>query len=367
MPARNLAALRDAGPRWRYYGALLWLPLQPAGTLTLLFLGVVLTILLKEGLLAIVPLIILMSWYFKYSFALLDDVVVGHYEAPVLSVEMIMASLGEVRLLLPLILVIAAFFAGGAGRYFIGKLGAAVLGVLMLACLPVVLAVQGWTGRLAHSLNPHSCARMVRALGSDQLWVTGCTLAIVALTTALPDWIPGVPRPLRISLALYCWLAVLSVVGGAVFANRQRLGEHIALIIPQELDTAAQDLQTQRQRWLDLVYGAWRANARDQAWKLVLERIEHHADPLPELRWLYERSTAWQSPLFSNRVAQEMVSQLLRADREGEALRSVRERLALDPAFRPRAAEDAQRLAQLAQRWGDRDTAAALEQSAPAP
>jgi hypothetical protein len=366
MPARNLATLRDAGPRWRYYGALLWLPLQPAGALTLLFLGVVVTILSKEGLFAIAPLFILMSCYFKYSFVLLDEVVVGHYEAPVLSVEMILASLGEFRFLLPLILVIVLFFAGGAGQYFIGRIGAALLGVLMLACLPTVLAVQGWTGHLAHSLNPRSCARMARALGSDQLWVTACTLAIVALTTVVPGRIPGMPRPLRISLALYCWLAVLAVVGGAVYANRERVGEHIALIIPRELDTAAQDLQTQRQRWLDLVYGAWRANARDQAWKLVLERIEHHADPLSELHWLYQQSAAWQSPLFSNRVAQERVSLLLRADREGEALRSVRERLALDPAFRPRAAEDAQRLAQLAQRWGDRDTAAALTQSAPA-
>ncbi len=80
----------------------------------------VLTILLRDGLLAVAPLLILMSWYFKYSFALLDDVVVGRYEAPVLSVEMIMASLGEFRSLLPLILVIVVFFAGGAGRYFIG-------------------------------------------------------------------------------------------------------------------------------------------------------------------------------------------------------------------------------------------------------
>ncbi len=366
MPApRHLGALRAGRPRWWYYGALLCLPLQIAGALTLLALGLVLTILLKGGMLALPGVIILLSWFFKYSFALLDDVVAGRYEAPVLSIEMITASLGEFRFLLPLILVIAAFFATGAGRYFIGTLGAALLGVLLLACLPVVLAVQGWTGRLSYGLSPRSCVRMARALGPDQLWVTGCTLALVALTLVVPAWIAGMPTALRVVLALYCWLAVLAVVGGAVHANRESVAGQIALIVPRELDTAAGDLAAQRQRWLDLIYGAWRANAREQAWQLVLERIGHSADPLPELRWLYEHCAGWQSLPFSNRVAQEMVALLLRSEREGEALRSLRERLALDPAFRPRAAEDARRLAELAQRWGDRDTAAALRQSAP--
>jgi hypothetical protein len=365
MPPRSLASLRDGRPRWRYYGRLLGLPLQPAGALTMLFLGVVLTILSKAGLFAAAPLFILMSWYFKYSFALLDEVVVGRSEAPVLSLEMIMASVGEFRLLLPLILVIVAFFAGGAGRYFIGRPGAALLGAVLLVCLPTVLAVQAWTGRLSHSLDPRSCAHMARALGPDWLWVTAGTLAIVALTTVLAARAPAVPTALRISLALYCWLAVIALVGGAVYANRERVAARIALIIPLEADTTARDLQIERQRWLDLIYGAWRANAREQVWKLVRERLGQSADPLSELRWLYEHSGVWQAPVFSNRVAQEQVALLLHADREGEALRLVRERLALDAGFRPRATEDAQRLAQLAQRWGDRDTATALSHPAP--
>lgn len=364
MPARTLAGLRASWPGWGYYGAMLWLPLRPAGTLTLLALGLMLTLLLKARLLGIPGLIILMSWFFKYSFALLDDLVAGRYEAPVLSIEMISASLGEFRFLLPLILVTAAFFAAGAGRYFVGIAATVAISIVLLVCLPVVLAVQGWTGRLSHGLNPRSCARMARALGSDLLWVNAGTLAVVAGATVVPAWIPDFPTALRIALALYCWLAVLALIGGAVYANRESVAEHIALIIPHELDTAARDLETERQRWLDLIYGAWRANAREQAWKLVLERIEHHADPLRELRWLYDHSGGWQSPLFSNRVAQEMLSLLLRADREGEALRCFRERLALDPQFRPRGPAEARRLAELARRWGDRDCEAALRQAA---
>jgi hypothetical protein len=364
MTPRDLEALRAGVPHWRYYAALLCLPLRPAGALTLLVLGLVLALLLKAGLLGIPGLIILLSWYFKYSFALLDELVAGHYEAPVLSIEMISASLGEFRFLLPLILVIAAFFATGAGRYFIGAAATAALAIVLLAVLPAVLAVQGWTGRLSHGLSPRSCWLMLRALGRDALWLMGCTLAIVAVSVVAPGLITPLPRAVRIALGLYGWLAILTVVGGAVHANQESVGERIALIVPRELGTEQRDLAAQRQRWLDLIYGAWRAQARDNAWQLVMERIAHSTDPLPELRWLHEHSSGWQAPQFATRVAQEMISLLLRQDREGEALRSAREQLARDPLFRPRGADESRRLAELAQRWGDRDTAGALLQSA---
>ncbi len=355
----------SAGPllpratRGRYYAAVLLIPLRLAGACTLIVLSAVLALSLKAGLYGVPAVLILMTWFFKYSFEFLDGLVAGYTEAPVLSLETITGSLGELRCLLPLILVVAAFFATGAARYFAGQALAAAAGACLLVCLPAVLAVQGWTGRLSLSLNPRTCLIMARALGPDYLWALGCIITVTVVCSILPWTIP-LPSMLRIALLLYSWLALIAVIGGALHANLADIGVRIPLVVPHTHSAEAEDLEGVRQRWTDTIYSAWRGNARDNAWRFTMERIDSSADPLRELQWLYAQSAAWQQPLFSNRVMQEIVSLLLKHDREGEALRSVRDRLALEPSFRPRTADEAHQLGQLARQWGDRSTAEAL-------
>jgi hypothetical protein len=337
----------------------LLIPLRLAGAGTLIMLSALLALSLKAGLFGIPVVLILLTWFFKYSFEFLDGLVAGHTEAPVLSIETITGSLGEFRCLLPLILVIAALFATGAARFFVGAVAAAVAGACLLVCLPAVIAVQGWTGRLSYSLNPRTGLIMARTLGPDYIWALGCIVAITLICCVIPAMVP-LPSMLRIMLLLYTWLALIAVIGGALHAHLAELAERIPLVIPQPKAVSDADLQAARQRWADTIYSAWRGNARDNAWRFTMERIDASADPLQELRWLYAQSAAWQQAAFSNRVAQEMVSLLLQHDREGEALRSVRDRLVADPDFRPRTAAEAHRLGQLARQWGDHGTAEAL-------
>ncbi|MGH8256278.1 MAG: hypothetical protein ACRET0_08695 [Steroidobacteraceae bacterium] len=345
--------------RGRYYTSVLLIPLRLAGACTLLVLSAILALALKAGIFGVPAVLILMTWFFKYSFEFLDGVVAGHTEAPVLSLETITGSVGEFRSLLPLILVIAAFFATGAARYFAGIALAAMMAACLLVCLPAVLAVQGWTGRLSYSLNPRTCLTMALSLGPDYLWALGCIFAVMIVCSVLP-WLIPLPSMLRIALLLYTWLALMAAVGAALRAHLADIGTRIPLVIPQAQSVSAAELEAARQRWTDTIYSAWRGNARDNAWRFTMERIQSSTDPLLELQWLYAHSTAWQQPLFSNRVVQEIVSLLLQGDREGEALRSVRERLLLDPGFRPRTDEQTRRLGELAQQWGDRSTAVAL-------
>ncbi|HEX4024628.1 MAG TPA: hypothetical protein VHX52_07990 [Steroidobacteraceae bacterium] len=352
--------------RWRRFGTLLVIPLRPAGALTLVFIAVLVTLMLKAGLFAIPGLLILGTWYFKYSFAFLDALVNGQTEAPVLSIEMIMASLDEFRFLLPLILAIVAFFAFGAARYFVGSIVTALLAIVMLLILPAVVAVQGWTGRLSHSLGPAVCWRMARTLGTDYICALSCIAGLLAIDAVLGFLVPQAPRILQIVLFLYAWLAAIAVIGGALRANREVLSERIPLIIPEIAPPALDEAAHERARWIDAIYGALRANNRDNVWHLVMERVQGVSHPLRELQWLYERIAAWHPVPFPNRVAQEVISRLLAEDREGEALRLVRERVALDSAFRPSNAEEGQRLAQLAERWRDHATAEALKKAFPA-
>lgn len=283
-----------------------------------------------------IPLIlILLGWTFKYSFAFLDRLVAGGREAPVLSVEMIVGSFEEARSLMPLILVAFAFFASGAGAFFAGPVLAAMAASILLGCLPAILAVQGWTGRLAHSLSPRTCATMIRVLGGDYAWVVGCTLAVAAVCVVIPQVAGGVPSMIRIALLLYAWLALIAVTGGAVHARRNVLQHEIPLIVAELRERSPEEVRRLRELWLDSIYAAWRSGAEANAWRLVCEGIEDTRDALEDFRWLYARLAQWEPTAFSSRVARELLARLRACNREGEALRLVRERLAIDPSFEP--------------------------------
>jgi len=92
--------------------------LRPDALLTLLLLSVTLACSLLAGPFGIPLIIILLSWLFKYSFAMLDTLVAGETAPPVLSVDMIFASWGEWRSLLPFIIVVGASFASGAVAFW---------------------------------------------------------------------------------------------------------------------------------------------------------------------------------------------------------------------------------------------------------
>lgn len=344
-----------------HYLKLLLIPLRPAALCTLVVLSAVLGIALKVGPFGLPLVFILLTWLFKYSFAFLDALVAGESEAPVLSVEMITGSIGESRSLVPFVLVLLAFFLSGAGRFWLGMALEIAVASALLACVPAVLAVQGWTGRLAYSLSPSICRKFIQVLGRDYAWVVVCAFVLAAICVLGPAIVRGAPSVLRIALLVYAWLALIALTGGSIRANRTKLEREIPLIIPRLRSMSLEELERIREHWLDSIYAAWRNGAESNAWHYVVERIEPTSEPLSELRWLYGRLADWQPPGFSNRVAGLLLSRLLRENREGEALRLLKERLACDPAFRPQNDGDGNRIVQLAREWGDQVVVAALQ------
>jgi hypothetical protein len=347
------------------YIMLLLIPLRLAGLLTLIVLSAVLAAAVMTGPFGVPLIFILMSWFFKYSFVFFDRLVGGRTEAPVLSIEMILASMGDARVLVPLVLVIVAFFASGVGTYLLGMVVATAMAIGAIVWLPAVLAIQGWTGSAAKSLYPSFYRAMVQSLGADYLWIVGCTFVVVIVCVAVPSIVGGVPLILRIGLLLYAWLAVIAVIAGAVHVNRELLAQNIVLIVPQLHPMSDEEVAKLREGWVDSIYAAWRGNAVHEAWQCVTERLNGSREPLEELRWLYGRIASWQPPQFTNRVADEMLWRLLKDARDGEAWRLARERLAIDPSFRPRTKDERSRLAELARQWGDHTTADTLLRDLP--
>jgi hypothetical protein len=144
---------------------------------------------------------------------------------------------------------------------------------------------------------------------------------------------------IRIALLLYAWLAMIAVTGGAVHSRRTVLQQEIPLVVAELRERSPEEVQRLRELWLDSIYAAWRSGAEGNAWRLVGEGIADTRDALEDLRWLYARLAQWEPTVFSSHVAQELLARLRAADREGEAQRLLKERLAIDPRLAALSAE----------------------------
>lgn len=329
-------------------------PLSTAPLLLIVVFSVLMLLAIKATLFGIALAIFLLAGFFKYSFVLLDQLAEGRTDPPVLSIEM-MNPVGEGRSLPALVFVVAVFFTSNAAVFWFGPQLSVVIGVLVLAALIAIVAVQGATGSVVQSLNPVRCWRLILRLRGDYFIVLACALilcALIGIASAV-----GLPFILQIALLMYAWLAVFSLIGGLLYERRGELGLSDAYEVETLESDGSEDLARARQRTIDRVYAEWRGGSHKNAWQSVTSYLAESADSLAELRWLYERAKAWPDQRLADRLAQEMLPRLLTERHNGEALDVLRERLSSSTEFRPLVSADLIRLVQLARDAGQRRVA----------
>jgi hypothetical protein len=334
------------------------MPLRLAPLITIVVLSLTLTVAFKVGLFGWPLALILLSWLFKYAFTFLDELVSGASEAPVLSIEMVMKSLGEWRTLLPLVLVVVAFVLSDASSFWFGRVLGGLFGIVVLVWLPAVFAVQGWTGSVGQSLNVATCVKMVKILGEGYAWIVGVTAIFVAACVVAVN--VSTPLAVRFALFIYTWLMLIVLTGGMVNARRDELAQETGFLLKLDPEVTEAQRAKQREGLVDSIYGAWRSGATDNAWRTLCLHLETSEDSVAELRYVNTRASAWDAGKFAERIAQEFVTRLLAADREGEALTVVREQLRKNAGFRPRANEELARIVRIANANRDVQTALAL-------
>jgi hypothetical protein len=341
------------------------IPLRMAPLLLIGTFSVLLILAMKAGLLGIPLGLIILSWFTKYSFVLMDHLADGVVEPPVLSIEMV-NPLSEQRPMIMLLMTIGLFYASDAASYWVGKPGALVLMIAGGAILPAIVAVQGATGTVVQSLNPRRVLGLIGRLRGDYVLILGFIGLVwlvlrIVLESALGDALPLV---LRIALLMYAWLAVFSLIGGVLFERRLELGlddvhtpESVA---PGGDDDDETPDERARDKEIDRIYAEWRGGAHANAWKSVLALVSQGKDELAELRWLYQRAAQWPDGRLAERLARELLPRLLAKRITGEALDVTRERLRKNPQFRPTGSADLLTLVHLAKAAGDRATARQL-------
>jgi hypothetical protein len=361
----------------------LTLPLRPPALTLLLLIGVLLTLAEHGGILGLPAIVIFGSWFLKYGFVLLDHVIVGHSTPPLLSAEMVNPL--EQRPLWTLLVLVAFYVVTSALEWPLGHLGVLALRLIILALLPAMLAGMSMTGHFIDALNPAvvfgiisriPTAYVQLLLGMGVVWVIPVLLLHASSDSLAALWhmetlFPGqalnavgvrgsVIGMLDQTLLMYLWLATIALIGGAIYDHRLDLGIDVAHSPERQAAAAHAEMQRQHDRVWDLVSAQLRNGAVANACESVRQHIAQTAKPIEECRWMYARAAAATDQRLANYVARVMLPYLLDARGAGEALRLVRERLAVNPDFRPRTSEQALRLARLARDSGDRSTARRL-------
>ena len=331
--------------------------------------SILLTIAGAGGLLGLPLAIIVLSWFFKYGFVLLDHAADGATEPPALSLDMVNPA-SEQR---PL-----AFFAIAAAFYALTRLlepsigsGAVhILRMIGVLILPAMLMVQGATQSVLRSLDPRAIVLMILKVRTSYVLVLAAIAALYVVVLGVRSLIPeeglpyALPLPvaevLRLALILYGWLACFSLAGGVLYEHRNELGLEPTHSPEQTAAKVNRDRQHELDRLADGIFAEWRGGSFANAWARVQAHARASQEPLDAMIELYHCTENWSDQRLAHRIAQDVLPKLLSARSTGKALDITRARLRRDPQFRPLLATETLRLAELARDAGDRPTARTL-------
>jgi hypothetical protein len=332
-------------------------PAQAVPATFIVVFALLMTLVSYAGLFGMWLGLLLFFGFIRYSFAVIEAVKVGARELPVLSVEML-NPVGEMRSIVVLALVAGMFFTTGAAAYWMPRWAGIAVGLVTLALLLHLVLMQAATGSIQRALDLRMGVQVMHRLGRDFLLLCACALLAFLLLAWLDGW-RFLPMPVRMALQLYIWLAVFALIGGVLHERWDDLGFEQQEIETVELDKSAAAAR-QRDLLVDTIYGQWRAGAKLNAWQSVTRHLQDSADPIAELHWMHERIARWPDPGLAPRLAQEVLSRLLAARRDGEALNWISLRLRTDPDFHPRTGAESIRAIELARNAGDRPIARLL-------
>ncbi len=335
----------------------LLLPARPAGLMLIAVLTLGFALCGFAGFLGLPMLVLFSSWLSIYGYVLLEHVAHGAHEPPVLSLDMV-NPVSEHRPLVQLVIIAAVWLAIRALSAHIGVLATAALEGMALAALPACIAVLAIADSFWQAANPLALWQVVRALAGSYLLIVGVALLAgfgllaIARTGALSSW------ELH-ALAIYAWLALFSLIGGALFEHRASLGFE-AMHAPERLARRLQvQLDAERHRFVDGVFAQARSGNLRGAWETIEERLEAGQQQPDTYEWLLAHLARHEDQRLASRLAQAHIHRLLGHD-NSRVVELARERLALDAGFHPRTHAETLRVADLLRLAGQRGGAETL-------
>lgn len=315
-------------------------------------------VVFQARLMGILLAVLLTSWFFKYCFILLDAVMAGAEEPPVLSIEMV-NPVDEQRPLAQ-----AALIAGGtwlaveSGRLTVAAVGWLTGGILLLL-LPASIAVLAMSSNLLRAAWPPELLSVVRGIGRDYFVLIALIAAVAVLVYAIVH--NDAPYWLSIATTQLGLLTVFALVGGALHEHRLELG--IEFRTPRErlAERTERERVSERSRMMDDAYTRFRVGKPLEGWQEIQSWLKLHGhaeDPTDKLllehRAVLATACGWDDVRPADRLTDDLVELYFARRETGRALEVVEERLATNPRYRPKNPAHATRLLELATAAGKR-------------
>jgi hypothetical protein len=235
---------------------------------------------------------------------------------------------------------------------------AVVTAVISVALLPSSIAILGLESNPLRAIYPPALLHLIRGLG----WLYPAVLALIAAYgTALVEldkldlWLP-----LQLAAGMFAVLSVFSTLAGVIYERRDVLGLETWHSPERKAERLRQEQLRQSDRVVDEAYGQMRADAHVRAWQTLHNWLGSRGHAPEDYRWLCGRVGSWSDSRYVTRLHEEYVDRLLTLKRNGEALDVVKERLRVDPNFRPKSASATLQVAEIAARGGAPRTARVL-------
>ncbi len=302
--------------------------------------------------------VLLTSWFFKYCFILLDAIVVGAEEPPVLSTEMI-NPVDEQRPLAQAVLI-----AGGAWLAVeLGRLTAAavgwVIGGIFLLLLPASIAVLGLSANPLRAAWLPELLSVIRGTGRDYALVLVSIVAVAILVYAVAR--ADVPWWVLVAVTQLGLLTVFALVGGALHEHRLELGIEFRTSRERLAERDERERIRERNRVMDDAYNRFRVGKPLEGWQEIQSwlKLHGHAEDLTDKLLLEHRAVLatvarWDDVRPADRLTDDLVELYFARRETGRALEVVEERLATNPRYRPKNPGHITRLVELAAAAGKR-------------
>jgi hypothetical protein len=320
----------------------------------------------KAGFMGIPLGLLLLSWFFKYGFVVLDSIVAGDDEPPVLSMEMV-NPISEQRPLALALLIIAEGMLVVALQKYAG-LAAGLCAVLVLTwALPANIAVLGITRNPFQAIWPPTLFALIRALGRDYFLLNG----VMLVAAGIFYWmlVHAVSTGLALVGMQLIYLLTFALVGGALFEHRLELGIESKTRQERMAERDTREHAAERARMLDRAYSGFRVRKPLEGWQEIESWLRRYGQEAPregqaersgdspllvEYRAVLEAASKWDDVRAADRLANDLVGLLLARRANGEVLSVVEGRLGTNPQFQVLPPAQAIRVAELAGAAGKR-------------
>jgi hypothetical protein len=311
------------------------------------------------GLMGIPLALALVSWFFKYCFALLDSIVTGADEPPVLSVEMI-NPLDEQRPLGQALLITGGVFLTLGVSHSAGVVLGWMCGALLLALLPASIATMGLTSNLVRAAWPPDLWSVVRGIGQRDYLILISAIPGLAVVLDMVQHF-GAPWLVSLALAQLFLLLTFALVGSALHEHRLELGIEYRTLKERIAERDERELESERNRVLDHAYMKFRVGKPLEGWQEIqtwLDSRRAGVDPtdriLTEHRAVLATTARWEDARAADKLTNDLVELYFARRETGRALEVVEDRVASNPNYRPKNEAHAIRLAELATAAGKR-------------